>query len=266
MRRGAIWGLILLLIGALLLLDNLGFLGFLGVSVWNLIWPLALIALGVWFLLGARRSGRTLETEALVIPYEGEEQAKIHIDYGAGELRIEGDAPLGELLSGTFSGGVAHEARRSDNIATIRLWSPARFYGPWDWTSNTRRRWDVHLTAETPLSLSVKTGASDTRLNLEDLQVTRLHIDSGVSSTHIRLPAHAGYTEVTGSSGAASLSLRVPEGVAARIRTQGALSSVTVDRGRFPRRADVFESPDYELAENKVDIRLDIGVGSIDVR
>jgi hypothetical protein len=249
----------------LLLLDNLGFLGFLEVSVWNLIWPLALIALGVWFLLGTRRRGQTVETEALVIPYEGEEQVEIHMDYGAGELRVEGDAPLGELLSGTFSGGVAHEARRGDNTATIRLWSPVRFYSPWDWT-NVRRRWDVHLTAETPMSLSIKTGASDTRLNLEDLHVTRLHIDSGASSTHVRLPARAGYTQVTGSSGAASLSLRVPEGVAARIRTQGALSSVTVDRDRFPRRADVFESPDYELAENKVDIRLDIGVGSIDIR
>jgi hypothetical protein len=236
------------------------------VSVWNLVWPLVLISIGVWFLLGARRGGQVLETEALVIPYEGEEQAEVHIDYGAGELRVEGHAPLGELVTGTFAGGVAHEARRSDTTAKIRLWSPVRVWGPWDWTSGARRRWQVQLTAETPLSLTVKTGASDTRLDLEELQLTRLHIDSGASSTHVTLPAHAGYTEVTGSSGAASLSLRVPEGVAARIRAEGGLSSITVDRERFPRQAGIYESPDYAAAEHKVDIRLEIGVGSIDIR
>jgi hypothetical protein len=67
-------------------------------------------------------------------------------------------------------------------------------------------------------------------------------------------------------AGAASIVLRVPENVAARIRVGGALSGVQVDRDRFPRQGDVYQSPDYETAENKAEIHVETGVGSITVR
>ena len=41
---------------------------------------------------------------------------------------------------------------------------------------------------------------------------------------------------------------------------------VDVDKGRFPREGAVYQSPDYETAENKADIDIDIGAGSISVR
>jgi hypothetical protein len=148
----------------------------------------------------------------------------------------------------------------------VRVWTPPVVLGPWPLGPGSHRQWDLRLAPSLPLSLTVKNGASDTRLDLRDLHVTHLRIESGASSTDVVLPAHAGYTEVRGSSGAASLTLRVPEGVAARIRTSGGLSSTTVDQARFPRRGNVYESPDYETAEHRVDVRLDMGVGSIDVR
>ena len=49
MIRGRVfWGLFVLLIGVLLLLDNLGYLP--SVNIWGLIWPLFLIAAGGWIL------------------------------------------------------------------------------------------------------------------------------------------------------------------------------------------------------------------------
>ena len=45
---GVWWGGVLVIIGALFLLANLGVLNNLD---WNVIWPLLLIALGVWLLL-----------------------------------------------------------------------------------------------------------------------------------------------------------------------------------------------------------------------
>ena len=42
MRRGSLfWGAILVILGILILLDNLGVLA--GVSIWNVFWPLLLI-------------------------------------------------------------------------------------------------------------------------------------------------------------------------------------------------------------------------------
>ena len=72
-------------------------------------------------------------------------------------------------------------------------------------------------------------------------------------------------TNVRVESGAASVSIRVPEGVAARIQTKGGLSTIQVDTRRFPQAGDVYQSADYETATNKVDIDVQMGVGSVNI-
>ena len=77
------------------------------------------------------------------------------------------------------------------------------------------------------------------------------------------MPAAAGRTAVTAETGAASLAIEVPQGVAARIRMRMALGSVVVDEARFPRTADGYASPDWEAATNRVEIDIQGGVGSV---
>jgi hypothetical protein len=67
-------------------------------------------------------------------------------------------------------------------------------------------------------------------------------------------------------AGAASVGIRVPNGVAARIKTEGALVGVDIDQSRFPREGGIYQSPDYATAENKAELDIDIGAGSISVR
>lgn len=265
MRRKAFWGLCLLVVGVVLLLENLGYLAFLGVSAWQLIWPVALIGMGVWILVG-RKLRPSWESQDIIVGLETATEAEIQLDYGAGELRVESGAGTSELLNGTFEGGVEHNVRREDGLAKVRIGSAPGVRWPMYWGPNAGRKWNVHLTDQIPIALTVKTGASDCRLDLEHLKVTTLHLKSGASSTVVTLPANAGYTEVHGSSGAASVSLRIPEGVAARIQTHGGLSSTSVDQHRFPRQGAAYISPNYETAENRADIRLTMGVGSISIR
>ena len=54
-------------------------------------------------------------------------------------------------------------------------------------------------------------------------------------------------------SGVASTIIRVPEGVAARIRVENGLGDVRVDRERFPRSGGGYESPGYVDAVDAVD-------------
>jgi hypothetical protein len=96
--------------------------------------------------------------------------------------------------------------------------------------------------------------------------VTELKLKSGASSTQMTLPAHAGHTRAQIESGAASVNVRIPEGVAARIRTRAGLASIQVDTQRFPRSGEYYQSPDYEAAEHRVDLDVQTGVGSVDVR
>jgi hypothetical protein len=268
MRRSTLfWGGILILIGVLLLLNNLGILD---VNIWSLIWPLFLIALGLWILGGVVIGPRPVEAEEAMIPLEGAGQARVRIRHGGGRLHVDASASPGELVAGTFAGGLDHRVRREGNMLDVEMRVPAGvfpgFAFPWMWGPGHTLDWSFGLNSEVPLSLDLETGAGEMRLDLTDLRVTDLRLQTGASATDLTLPANAGHTRVKIGAGAASVKIRVPSGVAARIRISGALAGITVDKNRFPRVGDVYQSADYDTAPNKVDVDMETGVGSVDIR
>lgn len=263
MRRNQLfWGVVLMLFGIVLLLGNV-----FQINIWDYLWPLVFIALGAWILWSTFQRPE-LATETLVIPLEGGERARIKVRYGAGKLTLHGDPDATDLLVGNFSGGVEHMVRQEGELTEVTLRSPARqmFLGPWNWWEGAQRKWSIGLSARVPLELDLETGACDAHLNLAALPVTRLRLQTGASSTSLRLPEHAGHTQVRIEAGAASVEVRVPEGVAARINARGGLASITVDTARFPRDGGVYQSPDYEWATHRVEIDVETGVGSVDIR
>jgi hypothetical protein len=116
-----------------------------------------------------------------------------------------------------------------------------------------------------PLSLEIDSGASQTVLDLSDLPVRELAISTGASDTTITAPAR-GRTVVRVKAGAASVKVRVPDRTAARIVSRGGLASTKVDEARFPRRGSEFRSPDFDQAEDRVDLDVEAGAASVEVR
>jgi len=60
--------------------------------------------------------------------------------------------------------------------------------------------------------------------------------------------------------------VNVPSNVALKMRATSGLGSINVDRQRFPRHGSYYQSDDYENAANKVELEIESGVGSVDVR
>lgn len=265
MRSGsAFWAVVLILVGVLFLLNNFGLLPDLGFSMWSLIWPIFLIALGVWFVSRIFIRPSAADIEAGSIPLEGAVRAEIELSHGAGELRLSGGAAAGVLAEGMFGGGLRYHAKRKGDLLDVEMKmrvEPAAFL---NWAPGSYD-WDVRLNSSVPLELKCETGASRNTFDLSDLKVTKLELETGASSSEITLPANAGYTRVKVEAGAARVDIRVPGGVAARIRTSGALASVRVDETRFPGFDNRYQSPDYDSATNKVDIEIETGVGAVTV-
>jgi len=268
MRRSTwFWAVVLILVGLLLLLNNLDILN---VNVWGLIWPLFLIGAGLSILWGLLFGWPSVEAEEAAIPLEGAAQARVHVKHGAGRLRVDAGAGPGELVAGTFGGGLEHRVRREGDSLNVEMRIsrgafPDMFF-PWTWGPGRTLDWTFGLNPKTPLALHFETGAGEAKLDLTNLQVTDMHLETGASSTNLTLPANAGHTQARVEAGAASVTVRVPSSVAARIQTEAGLASITVDRNRFPRESGEYRSPDYDTASNKVDLRVEAGVGSIDVR
>ncbi|MHB0859512.1 MAG: LiaI-LiaF-like domain-containing protein [Anaerolineae bacterium] len=266
-RQDTVWGALLVVLGLVFLLNQLGILR---VSVWAVFVPLLLIGAGLWVLLTAGRGASVGEREEISIPLEGTTEARVDLKQGAGKLQVLAGAAGDALLSGSFVGGVVSRVEREGERVRVKLKVPdealPRAVLPWNWGSATGLEWRVMLNREVPLDLRLFVGANEAELDLSDLQVTNLLVETGMSSTHLILPSQAGHTRASVKGGLASTAIEIPEGVAARIKAQGGLSSVRIHGQRFERRGSYYESFDYGTAPNRVDLVVEVGVGSVDVR
>jgi len=271
MRRNSLfWGSLILIAGLFLLVNNLFPNLFNGVNVWDIIWPLAIVFIGVSMLMGPIMGRRNLETQAVSVPLENASDGDVRLSHGAGRLSVRAAGTPGVLLSGTCVGGADVNVSRSGPSTRVNLKSRAgdywfgfpNFQGPYGGGYS----WDLNLTPEIPLRLLLETGASESNLDLRDLKLTDLEVKTGASSTVVTLPANAGMTRVKISSGAASVKLYLPEGVAGHIHVQSGLAGIHIDPNRFPATAGGYETPGYASAANKADIFVETGVGSVEIR
>jgi hypothetical protein len=256
------WAVLLILAGILFLLGNFGVLD---VNVWSLLWPLFLIALGAWLVIAVLRPRPPAEMRPASIDLEGATSARVKLNHGAGELTLGAGASPTMLAEGSFGGGLDYRTNRRGDVLEARLGVPGGvIVSPFSWAPGALD-WNMRLNSTIPIELECETGASKTLLDLRDLKVTAVELETGASKTDVVLPANAGYTKVKIEAGAAAVDITVPGGVAARISNQSGLSSIRIDQTRFPGSGNRFESPDYATAANKVDIQIETGVGSVTV-
>ncbi len=260
MRRSYLfWGSILILLGALFLLKALGITN----DVWGYFWLLAVGLLGVWFIVRAMWRPKGAEGEQVAIELKGAQQASLRLNHGAGRLHIGSGAGAGMLLSGDFGYGLDYKTEMDGDKLEVRMRSASSF-GPF---IGEGYDWNLNLTREIPISLTINTGASESRIDLSELRVPYLKLETGASSTTLTLPAQSGNTLAEINAGVASVDICVPEGVAARIRIKEGLSARNINSARFPRlENNVYQSPDYDQAANRVELNIETGVGSISIK
>ena len=266
LRGSQIGGIVLVGVGALVLLSAVTRL-----PVIVILFAVALIGAGVVIITGAARSRADLPREQAAIPLDGATEAAVKIRHGAGRLAIGAGAGPGDLLSGTFGGGLDARTTREGSLLRVDLQVKERslgaLAGPWLHGSRATLDWDMVFSPRVALDLELETGASESRIVLSDLKARDVRLKTGASDTTIDLPQAAGRTRLWVDSGAASVKVRVPGGVAASIRIRAALAGTRVDAARFPRKGEsqVYESADFETAANRVEIDVDTGVGSIEI-
>jgi hypothetical protein len=286
---------VLIALGTVFLLNNLGVLDW---GVWSLIlrlWPVLLIGIGLDLLVGRRSvwgsllvvlvmlgilagaiwyygvqpaGGRLLEGERLCQPLQGAQQADVTIEFGAGSLTMEAlEASSQNLVEGTArlwrGERVAEDFSVQQGVAEYRLrtvgFEPLIIFGPWDEGHN----WDLAFNASVPIELTARMGVGQATLDLSDLSLEGLDVGLGVGQANITLPSE-GVWSVSIRTGVGETIVRIPQGVAARIHARGGLVSISVDAA-YPRQGEVYVSPDYETAENRVEVEVNGGIGSIRV-
>lgn len=289
-----VFGVFVLGIGVVLLLNVLGVLGWeIWLELWRW-WPLALVLAGAGLLMkrvhpivmtlvsaGALTAAVLLSwatAEGSIGPYEtttttfsanveSVTDATLDIDFGAGDLVISALQPESDfLIDATFEDhrdGPRVEVERSGNTADIELRTPSGF--TW-FGSSGGREWDIFLHPDIAYTIDLDGGASSYNLDLRDIDAASITLDTGASSLDLIVPDREGHTDVRINGGASSMDITIPDGIAARIQVDAGLTSVDVDESRFPKVSGDHVSPDYETAVNRVDLVIAAGVSSITVR
>lgn len=292
-RRGDLLPIILIVIGVLVLVANFGWMSWGSIlDVLNL-WPVVLLAIGAdmltrgryrtWVVVGALVAGGllyasdrggsgwgfrgTAAAESHVVEHalDGARDAQVRLQTGVGELRVGALSGGGALVRGTVETGrgetLVDDFYRSGGSAVLRLSSESRpgvrMFG------NDRRAWDLSLTDRVPMTLEISTGVGQALLDLESLQVTDLRVNSGVGEVRATLPSQ-GRVQATFKAGVGATHVTIPRNMAARVTVNTGLGQVNVN-GTFDKSGDTYTSPGYETASDRVELRIDGGLGQITV-
>ena len=284
-----IWGILLLFLGVVFLLQTLDVLpwGLWG-TLWRF-WPVLIIIIGlgillrhynVWLvsLLILAMLGACLgvaigqygapppagaATKSYSEPLGDIERVRIEVDFNAGSLNIS-SLPLG---SPNFV-EVDSEVRNSNEgmVADFHLQDgEGRLYLSTE-QGEVGIRCDIRLTRSTPLTLEVKSAASNTEFNLSRLKVTELYLDVDAGSCKVMMPSSAGTTRAYIKTDVANVEVTIPEGVAARIQAEIDLSDLDVDESRFPKQGDYYISDNFDSTENRIELEIDCDVGRVQVK
>lgn len=237
-------------------------------------------------------------TATLSAPLDGATAAAVDIDTGAGNLTIDA-LPGGEpaLARGTLQyfarqGAPAQAVDSAGGRATLALRGgrgPGRPWFRFPWAAcNGATEWRIHLNPAVPANIAARTGGGNVTLDLTGMAVSGLAAETGGGNLDVTLPDRAanlrvsartgggsvtvaigggiaGSNAVVAGSGAGNVVVRVPVGVAARIRATSGLGRVTVDP-RFDKVADgTYQSPGYDAAVDRVEIEARTGAGNVRV-
>lgn len=258
-----IWGVALIILGVLFLLQALGYI----TDVFGWFWPILIILFGFSILAGPTLIRVGWQTgETFSIDLQGATQMELKLEHGVGSVLINGDAAAGVAAAGTKATGLEMKNYLDGDKLKVNLEAGPNFIpfiGP------AGGEWQFSVTREIPVAIKIEAGASNLNLNMSDVKLVLLKVETGASTLQVKLPTSAGYTLVEVESGAASIDLSVPENVGARIRSEQGASSMDLDQNRFkPMEGmrNVYQSANYSEAANQVEITLKGGANSIKVR
>ncbi|MFH0913983.1 MAG: DUF5668 domain-containing protein [Chloroflexota bacterium] len=273
-----VWGIFLFFIGIVLLLQTLNLLPW---GLWGVLWrfwPVILILIGLGILL--RKYNFWLVSLALLAllfaslgialwqyqsgvsppptaqgysqPRDGLERARVEIDLAMGNLSLSG-LPAGSANLVEADTGDTLEARfqRQGSEGTLCLERGADF----TFWREGEERWQARLHPGIPLAVRAKMSLGNLNLDLSELRVRELRLETELGNTTVKMPS-SGVLTANIKANLANLEVTVPKGVALRLRAASDLSTLEVDQSRFPQKGDYYQSPDFESTTSRIEMEL----------
>ena len=290
-RDGWVGPLVLLGLGAVLLLANLGYIEDSGFSLLLKLWPVLLVAIGLDVIFGHRASIwsnliRVALGIALIggivwlatvspyfsmgmksVPFEQSldkaKEAEVRFGVAVGELYLSGGAEDDVLVSGkaglpkeidlqpVYDAPANGKSRLAIEANDVVILPVHSSISPWEFD----------LNSEIPIFLTAGTGIGEMRVNLSDTLVSEFESEMGIGQTVITLPEDLD-VEASASVAIGELVIKVPAGSEVLIKTDNAIVGTTLPVG-YTRSGDTIRSPKSDAGASKITLNLEVAIGSL---
>lgn len=254
--RSLFWPIVLIGVGVIWLLVNLGYVSTANAfNLWRL-WPLLLIAAGLDILAGRRAPivgalfglivigvvgvfllgnvqipgtvSAQVKTERIHLPIDTAKRAHVTLNFWSDSVDLNALSDSKELIDGEITHvGQIHFSGTGSDEKTVTLSHDNEFLGPM-FFSNAETHTKIGLTPNLPLDLTIDGASGSQNLDLSRLNLTALSLDSGSGSVELSLPASPGQYEARIHSGSGSINLSVAAGANALLSFDSGSGSVNV--------------------------------------
>lgn len=197
------------------------------------------------------------------------ERAEVRLVQSAGTLEVRGES--GPLMNGRFDvrpDDLEPEVSMRTENGVGRLTVETPDFDPFTRGEFRRNDWDVALTTDKPLELSVETGAGESELRLGELDLTSLRVTSGAGASLISLVGRESLREsvdVNVDGGVGELEIVLPRDVAVRVRVDQGIGEVNTDSGLTRDDGDWVNAA-YREGAPAYEIRIQQGIGEVRLR
>lgn len=285
------WGLMLILIGALLLADNFGLVHVNFANILRL-WPLFIVAAGLSMLALNNMAGRIIMiilslltlgavAWAMLVNYPNVtirtyETTIRKTSSGVKQVEVSVKAGASTLQVGTVKGDNIAELKFESNIATLvessKIIGDSQFIslamdtnkGNGWMMGDTRNVWKINLTKDLPLTLNIDAGASSADIDTSGSALKAMIIKTGASSMSVKLGDKQDVTSLVIESGVSSIVVKVPKGSGVHVKLDNGLTSNSLD-GLVKVGDNTYESLGYGQSKKQINITSKIGLSSFTI-
>lgn len=290
--RGAIGGLILILIGIFWLMTSFGVITWSFFDVMFRLWPLILVVIGINIIFRAKSYIRYITWGIFFITIvlfgfysqynyennvdfntspnfvqEGNPEitsGKLKLQLGGGNIKINS---IGDKLikAKVPDSEVRKDIKFSNNNTKVDIDIEQKSEFVY---LNKQKSYDYNFNLNDNVlwNIDIDTGAINGTLDFSNLKISKLDIDMGVSNLNLIFGDNQDNTKVDIGGGISNLEITIPDKLGVRVDFDGGIKNTNISKLGWKKTAHYYVSPNYDEAVNKLDIDVDTGIGKFDVR
>jgi len=292
-RKGAGFGLFLLLAGIIWILAEVGILTWSILDSLYVLWPLILVIIGVgiifrrnpivkaaawivflavligysYFVVGRGTDNRNLVSGSDVT-IEGQTQTKtadLKISFGGTRIIMDYNvANNANLLEASLRDkSIVHSSNFSSDgsKASIIFDKTKGSYINLRFDNNFKNTF--HLNNAVIWNLDIDTGATDANLDLSGLKVDKLSLDVGAANTKLIMGRYN--SSLTIKAGVSNIKIEIPQDTGIKVKLDGGLNNTNIDESGWVKRDGSSYSPGYDTKMYKIDANIEMGIGQLTV-